>query len=86
MPPTTPGAAAGLAWLPASSRPRSVLPLPGGPGIPLPGSRLGLPCPFCLSFLQAEEDWESGGDAGTSRRNSRLLMSSFSKRKVQWGP
>ncbi|XP_070110909.1 1-phosphatidylinositol 4,5-bisphosphate phosphodiesterase eta-2 isoform X6 [Equus caballus] len=30
---------------------------------------------------KAEEDWESGGDAGTSRRNSRLLMSSFSKRK-----
>uniref|UniRef100_A0A8C4M654 Phosphoinositide phospholipase C n=1 Tax=Equus asinus asinus TaxID=83772 RepID=A0A8C4M654_EQUAS len=30
---------------------------------------------------KAEEDLESGEDAGTSRRNSRLLMSSFSKRK-----
>uniref|UniRef100_A0A286XYK6 Phosphoinositide phospholipase C n=1 Tax=Cavia porcellus TaxID=10141 RepID=A0A286XYK6_CAVPO len=30
---------------------------------------------------KAEEDTESGEDAGVSRRNSRLLMSSFSKRK-----
>ncbi|KAG3281957.1 phospholipase C eta 2, transcript variant X2 [Ictidomys tridecemlineatus] len=30
---------------------------------------------------KAEEDTESGEDAGASRRNSRLLMSSFSKRK-----
>ncbi|XP_058408676.1 1-phosphatidylinositol 4,5-bisphosphate phosphodiesterase eta-2 [Diceros bicornis minor] len=30
---------------------------------------------------KAEEDLESGEDAGASRRNSRLLMSSFSKRK-----
>nr|XP_031319698.1 1-phosphatidylinositol 4,5-bisphosphate phosphodiesterase eta-2 isoform X2 [Camelus dromedarius] len=30
---------------------------------------------------KAEEDVESGDDAGTSRRNSRLLMGSFSKRK-----
>lgn len=29
---------------------------------------------------------ESGEGAGTSRRNSRLPMSSFSKRKVQLGP
>ncbi|KAK2504316.1 hypothetical protein MC885_011289 [Smutsia gigantea] len=32
----------------------------------------------------AEEDTESGEDAGASRRNSRLLMSSFSKRKTAW--
>uniref|UniRef100_A0A8C9UVL1 Phosphoinositide phospholipase C n=1 Tax=Spermophilus dauricus TaxID=99837 RepID=A0A8C9UVL1_SPEDA len=30
---------------------------------------------------KAEEDMESGEDAGASRRNNRLLMSSFSKRK-----
>ncbi|KAF7461858.1 1-phosphatidylinositol 4 5-bisphosphate phosphodiesterase eta-2-like [Marmota monax] len=30
---------------------------------------------------KAEEDMESGEDAGASRRNHRLLMSSFSKRK-----
>ncbi|KAI5252905.1 1-Phosphatidylinositol 4,5-Bisphosphate Phosphodiesterase Eta-2 [Manis pentadactyla] len=30
---------------------------------------------------RAEEDAESGGDAGASRKNSRLLVGSFSKRK-----
>ncbi|XP_074233745.1 1-phosphatidylinositol 4,5-bisphosphate phosphodiesterase eta-2 isoform X2 [Camelus bactrianus] len=41
-----------------------------------------LPQPGKLGHrAEAEEDVESGDDAGTSRRNSRLLMGSFSKRK-----
>lgn len=35
---------------------------------------------------KVEEDVESGEDTGVSRRNSRLLVSSFSKRKVSRGP
>ncbi|XP_047412142.1 1-phosphatidylinositol 4,5-bisphosphate phosphodiesterase eta-2 isoform X2 [Sciurus carolinensis] len=34
---------------------------------------------------KAEEDMESGEDAGASRRNNRLLVSSFSKRKKKGG-
>lgn len=64
-----------------------------------PGSRAGPHCPrrprglviltiTSVSLVQskAEEDTESGEDAGVSRRNSRLLMSSFSKRKVRAAP
>ena len=48
-----------------------------------PGTEAGLHLsPLSPHLPQAEEDVESGEDAGVSRRNNRILMSGFSKRKV----
>lgn len=54
--------------------------------MPLAWPEAGLTwAPVCLCF-QFEEDVEIGEEAGTSRRNSRLLVDSFSKRKVCRAP
>lgn len=46
-----------------------------------PSGKLGHKAEAKKAQSKAEEDVESGEDTGVSRRNSRLLMSSFSKRK-----
>nr|XP_048272572.1 1-phosphatidylinositol 4,5-bisphosphate phosphodiesterase eta-2 isoform X1 [Myodes glareolus] len=46
-----------------------------------PSGKLGHRAEVKKAQSKVEEDAESGEDTGTSRRNSRLLMSSFSRRK-----
>ncbi|XP_050009368.1 1-phosphatidylinositol 4,5-bisphosphate phosphodiesterase eta-2 isoform X1 [Alexandromys fortis] len=46
-----------------------------------PSGKLGHKAEAKKGQSKVEEDAESGEDTGTSRRNSRLLMSSFSRRK-----
>lgn len=62
----------GLLWPPGSC--------PGLPAWFKAGLTLFLSLPWTQS--KAEEDVESGEDAGASRRNGRLVVGSFSRRKV----
>lgn len=76
---------------PATPFPQAPLSFPCSRKEPLGGAACSCPSawseagltrpPVCLCF-QFEEDVEIGEEAGTSRRNSRLLVGSFSKRKV----
>lgn len=63
----------GLLWRPGSC--------PGLPAWFKAGLTVSLSLPWTQS--KAEEDVESGEDAGASRRNGRLVVGSFSRRKVR---